>query len=290
MAVLYEAGWRVLLQGATGAYGLAQLHAMREAGTPLAGVVAPGRGGAAIEGLPSFDRMAEAVAATGAEVSIIYVPASGVRDALVDAADAGIRLAIVAAEFVPVHDALWALGYARERGMWVVGPNSLGMMVPGQALLGSIATGFTAPGRVGVIGRSGTLTLTGTRLLTRFGCGQSAITHMGGDSVVGRNPHEYLARFLDDPGTDIVAYLGEIGGGKEYAMLDLIAARLKPVVSLIVGRHAPPGKQMGHAGALVEGTRETAGAKRAALAEAGAVIADNPEHLAQLVAGMLVPA
>ena len=130
----------------------------------------------------------------------------------------------------------------------------------------------------------------GTRLLTRFGCGQSAITHMGGDMVVGRNPHEYLARFLDDPETDIVAYLGEIGGGKEYAMLDLIAARRKPVVALIVGRHAPPGKQMGHAGALVEGTRETATAKRAALAEAGAVIADNPEHLAQCVAEMLVPA
>ena len=289
MTVLVEPGWRVLLQGATGAYGVAQLQAMRDAGTPLAGVVAPGRGGGTVEGLPAFDTMAEAVAATGAAASLIYLPAAGVRDALVEAAEAGIRLAVVAAEFVPVQDALWALAVARERGMWVIGPNSLGMVVPGRVLLGAIATGFTRAGRVGVIGRSGTLTLTTTRLLTRFGCGQSAVTHIGGDSVVGRNPHEYLARFLDDPDTDVVAYLGEIGGRKEYAMCELVATRRKPVVALVVGRHAPPGKQMGHAGALVEGGRETAAAKRAALAEAGALIAEHPEHLARLVAAICPP-
>jgi len=286
MAILFRPGMRVLVHGATGAYGRAQVRAMREAGTPLVAMVSAGRGGTVLEGLPVYDVAAEAVAATGAQAAIVYVPAPGVRDALTELADAGLKLTVVAAEFVPVHDAMTGLAHARSRGMWVVGPNTLGMAVPGQALLGAIGTGYLRPGRLGVIGRSGTLTLTCTRLLSRAGCGQSTVCHVGGDLLAGRNPHEYLDLFLDDPETDAVAYLGEIGGSKEYEMLGRVAATRKKVLALIVGRHAPPGKQMGHAGALVGQARETAEAKRAALAQAGAILADNPEHLAHLAAGL----
>ena len=284
MAVLLDQSARVVVLGATGAYGRAQVATMRAAGTRIVASVSAGRGGETIDEVAAFDTVADAVAATGADTAMLYTPAGGARDALVECADAGLGLAAVAAEFVPLHDSLYALAYARERGVWVVGPNSLGMITPEQALLGSIAPGFARPGRVGVIGRSGTLTITTSRILSRAGIGQSTAVHIGGDALAGRNPHEWLRAFLDDPATDAVAYLGEIGGGKEYAMLDLVAAATKPVVALIVGRHAPVGKRMGHAGALVGGERETAAAKRAALAEAGARVADSPMMVADLLA------
>lgn len=284
MAVLLRRSARVVVLGATGVYGRAQVATMREAGTNIVASVSAGRGGEAIDGVSAFDSVAAAVAATQADTAMLYTPAGGARDALVECADAGLRLAAVAAEFVPLHDVLYALAYARERNMWIVGPNSLGIITPGEAVLGSIAPGFTRPGRVGVIGRSGTLTITTSRILSRRGIGQSTTVHVGGDAVAGRNPHEWLRAFLDDPATAAVAYLGEIGGGKEYAMRDLIAATAKPVVALIVGRHAPPGKRMGHAGALAGSDRETAVAKRAALAEAGARVADSPMMVADLLA------
>ncbi|MGQ3028450.1 MAG: succinate--CoA ligase subunit alpha [Ferrovibrionaceae bacterium] len=284
MAVLLDASARVAVIGATGAYGRAQVQTMRQSGTIVVASVSAGRGGEIIDDVPAFDTVAEAVAAAGADTAMVYTPAAGARDALIECAEAGIRLAAVAAEFVPVHDTLEALAVAREHGMWVVGPNSLGMISPGAALLGSIAPGFARPGRIGVIGRSGTLTLTTTRILSQAGIGQSTAVHIGGDMMAGRNPHEWLQAFLADPATDAVAYLGEIGGGKEYAMLDVIAAAGKPVVALVVGRHAPPGKRMGHAGALIGADRETAAAKRAALAEAGARVAESPMAVATLLA------
>lgn len=283
MAVLLDNSARVLVYGGTGAYGRAQVATMRASGTNIVAAVSVGRGGDQVDGVPAFDTAKSAVADTGADTAVIYTPAAGAGDAIVECAEAGIKLALVAAEFVPVHDSLGALATARERGMWVVGPNSLGMITPGQALLGSIAPDFTTPGRVGVIGRSGTLTITTTRLMRNAGVGQSTVVHIGGDFLAGRNPHEWLELFLADPGTDAVAYLGEIGGLKEYAMLECIANSAKPVFALIVGRHAPAGKRMGHAGALIAGDRETAAAKRSALAEAGALIADSPPHLATLV-------
>lgn len=276
MAILLDEHARVILQGATGGYGLNQMRAMRRAGTNVVGLVSPGRAGSDFDGLPVFDTAVAAAAATGATASALYLPAAGVRDALIEAADAGLKLTVVGAEFVPLHDALYALAYARERGLWVVGPNCVGLTSPGKAALGSIPPEYTTPGRVGLMGRSGTLSLTTARLLTRAGLGQSTCVSMGGDMVIGRNPVEYLQAFLDDPATDIVVALGEIGGAKEYQLLDLIAARRKPVVCLIVGRHAPPATRMGHAGAFIGDARSTAAAKRAALAEAGAIIADSP--------------
>jgi succinyl-CoA synthetase alpha subunit len=217
------------------------------------------------------------------------LPAAGVRDALCECAEAGIAFAVAAAEFVPLHDSLLALSVARARDMWVVGPNTLGFAIPGRILLGSIPPEFTVPGPVALFGRSGTLTSTTARLLTAQGIGQSVVAHIGGDALSGRNPHEYLAAVADDPATEIVVYLGEIGGTKEYAMLDLIRTLAKPVVAVVVGRHAPAGKRMGHAGALIEGARETAAAKIDALRAAGAHIAHDvlsiPRCVKELVHG-----
>jgi len=276
MSVLLHAGTRVLAVNAVGDYGRAQVRFMLDAGTRVVAHVAPGRAEAAIDGLPRFATIAEAVAATGADAAAVYTPPNGLRDSIVEAARAGLRLVFAAAEFVPVHDVAHALAVARDAGTWVVGPNSLGIATPGQALLGTLPPSLTLPGRVGVIGRSGTLAMNLAQMLSGAGIGQSTIVHVGGDVLCGRNPHEWLERFLADPDTDAVLYAGEPGGSKEYAMLEPVARATKPVVALMVGRHAPRGKVLGHAGALVGRDRDTAAAKAAALREAGARIAHSP--------------
>jgi succinyl-CoA synthetase alpha subunit len=180
------------------------------------------------------------------------------------------------AEYVPVHDALASASTARAAGGWLIGPNTLGLYVPGRGLLGSIAPGFCAPGRLALIGRSGTLTLAMARQLTLAGIGQRIVVHVGGDPVIGRNPDEYLRALADDEATAAVLFCGEIGGDKEYAFAEAARGYPKPVVAMVIGRHAPPQKQMGHAGALVGSAREGAEAKLAALAAAGCRIAKGP--------------
>jgi succinyl-CoA synthetase alpha subunit len=273
----------VVVIGGTGRYGSAQIAGMRAAGTNIVANVTPGRGGSAVDGLPNFDTVGEAVVQRGARAAVIYTPAASVRDAIVECAEGGIAFAVAAGEFVPIHDSLFALARARSSGMWVVGPNSLGFAIPGQILLGSIPPEFTRPGPVALFGRSGTLTSMTARLLTRQGIGQSLVAHIGGDALCGRNPHEYLSVVATDPATEIVVVLGEIGGTKEYEMLDIIRRIDKPVVALVVGRHAPPGRRMGHAGALIEGARGTAAAKIEALREAGAHIARDVLAIAGIV-------
>jgi succinyl-CoA synthetase alpha subunit len=184
---------------------------------------------------------------------------------------------VVAAEYVPVHDALKAARAARAAGSWLVGPNTLGLCIPGQGLLGSIAPSFCIPGGVAVLCRSGTLTLTMARLLSMAGIGQRAVMHIGGDTIAGRNPDEWLRAVSADPGVTAVLYCGEIGGDKEYALAEAVRTCPKTVVAMLVGRHAPAGKRMGHAGALAGAARETAAAKLAALAAAGARTAQTPE-------------
>jgi len=283
MASILSQSTRVVAIGATGPYGRAQIEFMRAAGATIVAEVAPGRGGETSNGTPVFDRIADAVARTGGTAAMIYTPALGVRDALFESADAGIRLAVAAAEFVPLHDTMAAVAHARAKGMWVVGPNTVGISAPGKAMLGAIATDFTRPGGIGVIGRSGTLTMTTARLLTNAGVGQSLVVHVGGDTIAGANPDAWLKLMLDDPETDAVVYVGEIGGAKEYAMVEAISQTTKPVVALIVGRCAPPGRRMGHAGALVGGERESANAKREALRAAGALIAESPAGVIELL-------
>jgi len=283
MAILLTEKNRVLVCGATGGYGAVQLEWLRRAGTDVVGLVSPGRGGQTVHDLPVFDLIAEGVAATGADSGALYVPAQGVRDAIVEAADAGLKLVVAAAELVPVHDTIWSAAYARERGTWVVGPNTAGIISPGRASLGSIPTDFTAPGVVGVMSRSGTLSIVTSRALTRAGVGQSTVVSMGGDQVIGRTPADYLGAFLDDPDTRAVVCLGEVGGTQEYDLLEKISRTTKPVFAVIVGRSAPREKRMGHAGALIRSERETADAKRGALREANAIVVDSIDELARSV-------
>jgi succinyl-CoA synthetase alpha subunit len=266
--------WRVAVVAPTGRYARNQVAGMIEAGTPLVGGVALGRGGAAIDGLPLYDRIADMHEKPN--IALIYTPAEGVRAAVTACARAQIPTIMAAAEYVPVHDALAAAAEARAAGSWLIGPNTLGLYVPGRGLLGSIAPSFCKPGRVTLIVRSGTVALALARQLTLAGIGQRLAVHVGGDSVIGRNPHEYLQALANDKATAAVLFCGEIGGDKEYAFADAARGFGKPIVGMVVGRHAPEQKQMGHAGALIGSTREGANAKLEALASAGCRIAKGP--------------
>jgi succinyl-CoA synthetase alpha subunit len=268
--------WRVAVINPTGRYARNQVAGLIAAGTPLVGGVALGRGGEAMDGLPLYDRVSDLPERPN--VAVLYTPAEGVRDAVAASAAAHIRTIVAVAEYVPVHDALDAATAARAAGCWLIGPNTLGMFVPGRGLLGSIAPSFCKAGRLAVITRSGTLTLAMARQLTLAGIGQSLVAHIGGDTVIGRNPHEYLAALARDSTTEAVLYCGEIGGDKEYAFAEVMRGFPKPVVAMVVGRHAPVEKRMGHAGALVGSAREGAAAKLAALAAAGCRVAAGPEQ------------
>jgi succinyl-CoA synthetase alpha subunit len=268
---------RVVVFNPAGRYAAAQVAAMREAGTNLIAGIQLGRGGGDATGLPLHDDLLSLP--EPADAAVLYTPPDGLLEAVRECAAAEIPTIVAAAEYTPLHDGLRAAQAARAAGCWMVGPNTLGLCVPGEGLLGSIAPNFCAPGRVAVVCRSGTLTLTLSRILTRAGIGQRAVMNIGGDAVVGRNPHEYLAALAADERTAAVLYVGEIGGDKEYALAEAIPGCGKPVVAMVVGRHAPPERRMGHAGALVGGARETAEAKLAALAAAGAHVARNPEEV-----------
>jgi succinyl-CoA synthetase alpha subunit len=268
--------WRVAVIGPTGRYARRQVAGMVEAGTPLVGGVALGRGGEVMDGLPLCERIADL--SETPNIALIYTPAEGVREAVAACAQAGIATIMAAAEYVPVHDALAAAAAARAAGSWLIGPNTLGLYVPDRGLLGSIAPGFCRAGRVALIARSGTVALALARQLTLAGIGQRLVVHVGGDAVIGRNPHEYLHALQDDEATAAVLYCGEIGGDKEYALAEAARGFARPIVAMVVGRHAPEQKQMGHAGALIGSAREGAEQKLAALAAAGCRTAKGPQE------------
>jgi succinyl-CoA synthetase alpha subunit len=274
--------WRVAVISPTGRYARNQVVGMREAGTPLVGGVALGRGGTVMDGLPLYDRIGDVPEKPN--IALIYTPAEGVCDAIAECAAARIPTVMAAAEYVPVHDALAAVALARAAGSWLIGPNTLGLFVPGRGLLGSIAPGFCKAGRLAVIVRSGTVALALSRQLTLAGVGQRIVVHVGGDSVIGRNPHEYLQALAEDEATAAVLYCGEIGGDKEYAVAEAARGYAKPIIAMVVGRHAPEQKQMGHAGALIGSAREGAQAKLDALAGAGCRIAKGLEEAVAMAA------
>jgi len=276
--------WRVAVIAPTGRYARAQVAGMIETGTPLVGGVALGRGGTTMDGLPLYDRIADFPQKPN--IALIYTPAEGVRDAVAECAEARIPTIMAVAEYVPVHDALVAASRARAAGSWLVGPNTLGIFVPGRGLLGSIAPSFCKPGRLALIVRSGTLSLAMARQLTLAGIGQRIVAHVGGDTVIGRNPHEYLQALADDEATEAVLFCGEIGGDKEYAFAGAARNFPKPVFAMVVGRHAPAQKQMGHAGALIGSAREGAEAKLAALAAAGCRIVKGPEEAVAMLSSL----
>ncbi|MBU8537542.1 CoA-binding protein [Falsiroseomonas tokyonensis] len=267
---------RVVIINPTGRYASAQVAAMRAAGTALIAGIAPGRGGTTLDGLPLLDDLSQLDAP--ADAAVLYTPPEGVLDAVRACIAGRIPLIVAAAEYVPVHDSLKAAQEARAAGSWLIGPNTLGLCIPGQTLLGSIAPEFCTPGHIALLCRSGTLTLALARLLTEAGLGQSAVIHMGGDLVIGRNPHEYLAPLAADPNTRAILLCGELGGDKEYALAEALPTLNKPLIALIMGRHAPAGTRMGHAGALAGADRETAHAKLDALRQAGAIAVERPEQ------------
>jgi succinyl-CoA synthetase alpha subunit len=274
--------WRVAVVSPTGRYARNQVAGMIAAGTPLIGGVALGRGGGAMDGLPLYDHIAEIPQQPN--IALIYTPAAGVRDAIAACAAAHIPTIMAAAEYVPVHDALAAVTSARAAGSWLIGPNALGLFVPGRGLLGSIAPSFCMPGRLAVVVRSGTVALALARQLTLAGIGQRIVVHIGGDTVIGRNPHEYLQALASDDATTAVLFCGEIGGDKEYAFAEAAQNFAKPIIAMVVGRHAPAQKQMGHSGALVGSARESAGAKLEALAAAGCGIAKGLQEAVSMAA------
>ncbi len=272
--------WRVAVISPTGRYARNQVAGMLEAGTPLIAGVALGRGGSTLDGLPLYDRVADLPITPN--IALIYTPAEGVREAIAECTAARIPTIMAAAEYVPVHDALPAAAAARAAGGWLIGPNTLGVFVPGKGLLGSIAPSFCSRGRLAVIVRSGTVALALARQLTLAGVGQRIVVHIGGDSVIGRNPHEYLQALGGDEATAAVLYCGEIGGDKEYVFAQAARGFAKPVIAMVVGRQAPTQKRMGHAGALIDGVRESAAAKLEALADAGCLIAKNLEDVVSI--------
>jgi len=261
---------------------------MREYGTRVVGGVTPGKGGETVDGIPVFNTVADAVQRTGADCTVIFVPARFAGGALREAADAGIPLIACITEGIPVLDMIRDAHYVTERGCRLIGPNCPGLITPGAAKVGIMPGRIHMPGGVGVISRSGTLTYEVVWALTRAGLGQSTCIGVGGDPVIGTSFVELLALFEADPQTTAVALIGEIGGNDEESAAEYISSSMKkPVVSFISGRTAPPEKRMGHAGAIISGGKGTAEHKVAALREAGVPVADRPDEVPVLLSSRL---
>ncbi len=284
MSILIGADTRVIVQGITGRDGSFHALSMREYGTRLVGGVTPGKGGRDVQGIPVFESVKEAVAETRADASVIFVPARSASAALREAAEAGLRLVVCITEGLPVLEMLANYHYVRDRGVRLIGPNCPGLISPGLAKAGIMPGPIHTPGGVGVISRSGTLTYEVVYNLTKAGLGQSTCVGIGGDPVVGTGYLELLEMFEKDPGSEAVVLIGEIGGEEEELAAEYIRASMrKPVVAFISGRTAPPGKRMGHAGAIISGGKGTAEAKVRAFREAGVPVADRPDQIPALL-------
>ncbi|HEX9124301.1 MAG TPA: succinate--CoA ligase subunit alpha [Actinomycetota bacterium] len=284
MAILVDETTKVVVQGLTGREG--RFHALRnrDYGTQVVAGTSPGKAGQDVEGIPVFDTVADAVAATGANTSLIFVPARFAPEAIYEAADSDLRLIVCITEGIPVRDMARAASYLRGKASTLVGPNCPGLISPGASNVGIIPGEICSPGRVGLVSRSGTLTYQIVHELTQRGIGQSTCVGMGGDPVHGVGFIECLERFNEDPETDLVVMIGEIGGDDEERAARFIAERMrKPVVGYIAGFTAPPGKRMGHAGAIVTGSSGTAQAKAEALEAAGVKVGRTPTEVAEQV-------
>jgi succinyl-CoA synthetase alpha subunit len=285
MAILVDGDTRLLVQGLTGSEG--RFHGLRNRayGTNVVAGVTPGKGGEEVDGIPVFATVAEAVTATGADASLVFVPARFAPDAVYEAVDAGIATVVCITEHIPVHDTLRLAAYVRSRGAAMIGPNCPGALSPGKANVGIIPAEVFAPGRVGLVSRSGTLTYQIGNELAQLGIGNSTIVGIGGDPVIGSTFVDILDRFEADEETDLVVLVGEIGGDEEEKAARHVAERMrKPVLAYIAGFSAPPGKTMGHAGAIISGTAGTAQAKKEALEAAGVAVGTTPTEVARLVA------
>jgi succinyl-CoA synthetase alpha subunit len=287
MSILINKNTRLIVQGITGREGEFHTRQMLEFGTKVVGGMTPGRGGEwAVDGkVPVFDTVREAVETTGANVSIIYVPARFAADSILEAADAGMPLVVCITEGIPVQDMIRTRAYLDQKGTRLIGPNCPGLITPGECKVGIIPGHITMPGNIGIVSRSGTLTYEVVYALSARGMGQSTCVGIGGDPINGTSFMDVLEMFEEDPLTDLVVMIGEIGGNDEEKAAEFISTQMsKPVVSFIAGRTAPPGKRMGHAGAIIEGGAGTADGKIKALESVGVRVAQHPEEIPQLVA------
>ena len=288
MAVLLDRGTRLVVQGITGKEG--SFHALRNKGygTRVVAGVTPGKAGRSVDGIPVFDTVVEAVDAAGADASLIVVPARFAADAILEAADAGVKLIVCITEGIPVMDMARVAGYLVGKPHVLIGPNSPGLISPGKANAGIIPFEICTEGPVGLISRSGTLTYQVMNELTQAGVGQSTCVGIGGDPIVGSSFVDILSRFQDDPETECVILIGEIGGDDEERASEFISEHVtKPVVGYVAGFTAPPGKRMGHAGAIITGSRGTAQAKAEAFEAVGVKVGRNPTEVAELARAAL---
>lgn len=287
MAILIDETTRVVVQGLTGREGTFHALRNREYGTQVVAGTRPGKGGENVEGIPIFDTVSLAVEETGANTSLVFVPPAFAGDAILEAAAAGIAVIVCITEGIPAHDEAKVVNYLATNSpeTVLIGPNCPGLISPGKANVGIMPHEITRPGTIGVVSRSGTLTYQAVHELTMRDLGQSTCVGIGGDPVPGTSFIDIISRFQEDPDTDGIVLIGEIGGEAEERAAAYIAGQVtKPVVSYIAGVTAPPGKKMGHAGAIISGSQGTAAAKMEALREAGAVVLDDPTQIGAAMA------
>lgn len=284
MSILIHRSTRLIVQGITGRDGRFHALKMKEYGTNVVGGITPGKGGTWVDTIPVFNTMYEAVAKTNPDTSILFVPARSAADAIMEAADAGIKLIICISEGVPTLDVISAYNFVARKGAMLIGPNCPGLISPGKSLVGILPGKVFKEGNIGLISRSGTLTYEIVYHLTASGMGQSTAVGVGGDPVVGLYFLDLLERFQNDPGTDAIVMIGEIGGNAEELAATYIHNHVtKPVVAFIAGQSAPAGKQMGHAGAIISGSSGTAADKIAALEAVGVRVAKEPSEVPLLL-------
>jgi len=288
MSILIDKRTGVIVQGATGRDGSFHSRKMKEDGTNIVGGVTPGRGGSKLDSIPIFNSVSEAKKATGANASVIFVPAKFASSAIIEASDAGIPLIVCITEGIPVLDMVSIYHLVRSRSGVLIGPNCPGLISPGLCKVGIMPASIHRQGNVGVISRSGTLTYEVVNALSNADMGQSTCVGIGGDPIIGTGYIELLERFEADKDTDAVVLIGEIGGNAEERAADFVREKMtKPVVAFVSGRSAPEGKRMGHAGAIISGGQGTAAAKEAAFEAAGVMVADTPSEIPGLVSRQL---
>jgi succinyl-CoA synthetase alpha subunit len=288
VSILVNKETKVITQGITGATGQFHTRACREYGTQMVAGVTPGKGGTDFEGIPIFDTVSQAVAATGANASVIYVPPGGAADAIMEAADAGLGLVVCITEGIPVLDMVRVKRYLQSHSTRLIGPNCPGIITPGECKIGIMPGYIHTPGGIGVVSRSGTLTYEAVHQLTNLGLGQSTCLGIGGDPIIGTGFIDVLELFEQDAQTTGVILIGEIGGAAEEQAAEFVRAHMtKPVVAFVAGQTAPPGKRMGHAGAIIAGGRGTAADKIKAFERAGIRVAKSPAELGSTMAAAL---
>jgi succinyl-CoA synthetase alpha subunit len=288
MSILVTENTRLLVQGITGGEGSFHTEKMLEYGTKVVAGVTPGKGGTTHLGVPVFNTVVDAKNTTGANASVIFVPPAFAGDAIMESADAGLDLVVCITEGIPTRDMITVKHFLKNRKTRLVGPNCPGVISPGKAKVGIMPGFIHREGKVGLISRSGTLTYEAVKQLSDRGIGQSTCIGIGGDPVIGSTFTDLLKIFKDDPGTEAVVLIGEIGGGAEEEAAGYIAKEFKkPVVAFIAGATAPPGRRMGHAGAIIAGGKGTAGEKKSALRQAGVVVCDSPAEIGNEMAKLL---